>query len=106
MRTHELSKRSLKLTPDGERAWVTPVLQKASLGHAVTGWTPRRISVSDGIEVYWVRLKDHDIQLTAVVIRAQPAEEGPGRAGVGRVVIVILLFECRGIPLHWTRCAG
>lgn len=49
--------RHLQLTTDGERAWVTPVLQKPSLGHAVTGWAPRRIGVSDGIEMYWVRLR-------------------------------------------------
>lgn len=37
-----------------ETAWITPVLQKPTLATALTGWTPRKMGVSDGIDVYWV----------------------------------------------------
>lgn len=29
------------------------MLQKPSLGHALTGWAPRRAGLSDAIDVYW-----------------------------------------------------
>lgn len=44
-----------QLTSEYEVAWVTPLLAHPSLGHALTGWTPRRLGVSDGIDIYWVR---------------------------------------------------
>jgi hypothetical protein len=37
-----------------ETAWVTPILQKPSFATALTGWRPRKMGLSDGIDVYWV----------------------------------------------------
>jgi hypothetical protein len=29
-------------------------MARPSLGHALTGWQPKRMAVSDGMDVYWV----------------------------------------------------
>jgi nucleoside-diphosphate-sugar epimerase len=37
-----------------ETAWITPLMARPSLGHALTGWQPKRMAVSDGMDVYWM----------------------------------------------------
>ncbi|KLT43532.1 NAD(P)-binding protein [Cutaneotrichosporon oleaginosum] len=37
-----------------ETAWITPLLARPSLGNALTGWQPKRMAVSDGMDVYWM----------------------------------------------------
>lgn len=37
-----------------EVAWVTPLMNQATLGRALTGWVPRKMGLSDAMDVYWV----------------------------------------------------
>lgn len=49
-----LKRMNTPLTTAYEVAWTTPLLARPSLGHALTGWQPKRMGVSDGMDVYWV----------------------------------------------------
>ncbi|WVQ69351.1 uncharacterized protein L199_007568 [Kwoniella botswanensis] len=36
-----------------QEAWVSSTLFKPSLGNALTGWRPRKMSLVDGMDIYW-----------------------------------------------------
>jgi hypothetical protein len=36
-----------------EEAWASTAMIKPSLAAALTGWSPRKMSLVDGIEIYW-----------------------------------------------------
>ncbi|KAK8847476.1 hypothetical protein IAR55_005334 [Kwoniella newhampshirensis] len=36
-----------------DKAWVSTALIKPSLGYALTGWVPRKMSLVDGMDIYW-----------------------------------------------------
>lgn len=42
-----------KIENEWDQAWVSTALIKPSLGNALTGWTPRKMSLVDGIDIYW-----------------------------------------------------
>lgn len=44
---------SVKLTAY-EKFWVSTLLAKPSLGTALTGWRPKRLPLTDGMDIYWV----------------------------------------------------
>lgn len=36
-----------------EKFWVSTLLAKPSLGTALTGWRPKRLPLTDGMDIYW-----------------------------------------------------
>jgi hypothetical protein len=42
-----------------EEAFCSSIVVKPSLGNALTGWTPKKPSLVDGIDVYWASYLAH-----------------------------------------------
>ncbi|WVF69713.1 hypothetical protein IAT40_004492 [Kwoniella sp. CBS 6097] len=45
--------KALKPSNGWDSAWLSGVLVKPTLGEALTGWRPRKMSLVDGMDVYW-----------------------------------------------------
>lgn len=42
-----------------EIAWTSTTNLKPVLGHALAGWTPKKMSLADGMDVYWASFVAH-----------------------------------------------
>lgn len=42
-----------------EAAWASTTQLRPTLAHALTGWTPRKLGLVDGMDAYWAAFKAH-----------------------------------------------
>lgn len=42
-----------------ESAWASTTQLRPTLAHALTGWTPRKLGLVDGMDAYWAAFKAH-----------------------------------------------